>query len=413
MYYGYILSIIIFLSCVIIGFVYWHKTEKSREGKRAIIPQYEPPQNLRPAMAEIIVKEKLTNRGLAATIIDLAVRGYVRIEEDKKKGKFEHIIKNIPRVIIVSLIIVVIVSITSPKIPVSNSYNNLVYILFPFIGLIIMYVFALFITTPIENKNLDYIITKIKPCENNLNLEDYEKKYLQALFSSKDYFSTKELKKSQTKARALYEKIKKVKDKIYEETELDTGAFEVGLTIEKKKNIIFGILFFTVFFIAGSVFAIESRQFLILILTTTISVISLYAFIKYEARLSDEGIKMKEDWLGFKMYLKTAEIYRMQNLKPEFFEKYLPYAMIFGVEKKWAKAFESMHILQPLWYTGSAYAAGASSPSNITNSFSPSAFSASFISSFTSVFSSSGASGASGGGGGAGGGGGGGAGGAG
>lgn len=31
--------------------------------------------------------------------------------------------------------------------------------------------------------------------------------------------------------------------------------------------------------------------------------------------------------------MKTAEKYRMQNLKPEFFEKYLPYTMIFEVEK--------------------------------------------------------------------------------
>jgi len=157
----------------------------------------------------------------------------------------------------------------------------------------------------------------------------------------------------------------------------------------------------------GGVVIIGNSQFLFLALTTIISVIGLYAFIKYEARLSDQGIKLKEDWLGFKMYLKTAEKYRMQNLKPEFFEKYLPYAMIFGVEKKWARAFESMHIPQPSWYAGSAYAAGASSPSNLAGSFSPSAFSASFTSSFTSAFSS-GAGGASGGGGAGGGGGGGG-----
>ena len=413
-YYGYILSIIIFLSCVIIGFIYWHKTERSKEGKRAIIPQYEPPQNLKPAMAEIIVKEKLTSRGLSATIIDLAVREYVKIEE-VSKTKFEHITKNIPLIIIGSLVIVIIVSTVSPKIPVSNSYYNLVYILFPFVGLMIMYIFALFITTPIENKNRDYKVIKVKPYENNSDLEDYEKKYLEALFGHKEYFSTKELKKSQTKARALYKEIQKVKDKIYEETELNTGAFERGLTIEKKKNIIFGILFFVVFFMIFIVIGelgIGVSQFFILALTVIISVIGLWAFIKYEARLSREGIKLKEDWLGFKMYLETAERYRMQNLKPEFFEKYLPYAIIFGVEKKWAKAFESLNMPSPSWYAGSAYAAGASSPSNLTNSFSPSAFSASFTSSFTSAFSSSGASGASGGGGGAGGGGGGGGGGA-
>ena len=103
------------------------------------------------------------------------------------------------------------------------------------------------------------------------------------------------------------------------------------------------------------------------------------------------------------MYLETAEKYRMQNLKPEFFEKYLPYAMIFGVEKKWAKAFKTMHIPPPSWYAGSAHVAGSSLSS--ASSFSPLGFSNSFSLSFTSAFSSSGASGASGGGGSAGGGG--------
>ena len=401
-YYGYILSVIIFLSCIIIGFIYWYKTERSREGKRAIVPQYEPPQNLRPAMAEIIVKEKLTNKGLSATIIDLAVRGYVKIKEEPE-SKLRTTMRFVAVVLTIILLIVAAIILYNSKQAGS---------LIPFI---IMFMFALIFFISLfkksSYKSSDYKVIKIKPYENDSDLEDYEKKYLRALFSSKEYFSTKEIKKSQTKAKALYKKIKKVKDKIYEETELDTGAFEKGLTIEKKKNIIFAILTFIIFFSFQIFFAsIGINQFFILILVASISIVGLYAFIKYEARLSDRGIKLKEDWLGFKMYLETAERYRMQNLKPEFFEKYLPYAMIFGVEKKWAKAFESLNLSQPSWYVGSAHTTGASLGS--ANSFSPLNFSNSFSSSFTSAFSSSGAGGASAGGGGAGGGGGGGGGGA-
>ena len=102
----------------------------------------------------------------------------------------------------------------------------------------------------------------------------------------------------------LYKKIKKVKDKIYEETESDTGACEVGLTMEKTKNIVFAILAFIIFFCFQFFIAsIGNNQFFVLMLTVVVSVIGLYAFIKYEARLSDRGIKLKEDWLGFKMYL--------------------------------------------------------------------------------------------------------------
>lgn len=406
-YYGYILSIIIFLSCVIIGFAYWYKTEKSREGKRAIIPQYEPPENLRPAMAEVIVTEKLTNKGLSATIIDLAVRGYVKIEE-KPESKLKTTMRFVA-IIFAVIFITIIVSFSAVSF-YDNDLSILPVIMFIFLAL--FFLLALLKILLKKDQYFDYIITKIKPCENNSNIEDYEKKYLNALFGYENYFSTKELKRDQIKARTLYKKIKKVKDKIYEETELDTGAFERGLTIEKKKNIVFAILTFITFFSFQIFFAsVGINQFFILALTMIVSIIGLYTFIKYEARLSDQGIKLKEDWLGFKMYLETAERYRMQNLKPEFFEKYLPYAMIFGVEKKWAKAFEAMHIPSPSWYAGSAHAVTGSSL-NSASSFSPLSFSNSFTSSFTSAFSSSGASGSSGGGGGAGGGGGGGGGGA-
>ena len=394
-YYGYILSIVIFLFCIIIGFIYWYKTERSREGKRAIVPQYEPPQNLRPAMAEIIVKEKLTNKGLAATIIDLAVRGYVKIEENKK-SRIEIIASRFGKPLLLLLIVVPIVAMIISI--VSTSLYQIILILT--LSSAILFLFK------DEKYSGNYKITKIKSYDDDSNLKNYEKEYLDVLFDYKDYFSTKEIKKNQTKSRALYEKIKIMKDKIYGETELDTGAFERGLTIEKKKKTIWTVLAFIIFIIFQFfIVIIGLSQFLILALTTIISTIALYAFIKYEARLSNQGIKLKEDWLGFKMYLETAEKYRMQNLKPEFFEKYLPYAMIFGVEKKWAKAFEAMHMPSPLWYAGSARIATGSSL-NSASSFSPLNFSNSFSSSFTSAFSSSGAGGASGGGGGGGGGGG-------
>ncbi len=412
MYYGYIFSIIIFLSCIIIGFVYWHKTEKSREGKRAIVPQYEPPQNLRPAMAEVIIKEKLTNKGLAATIIDLAVRGYVRIEEDNKKSKWEEILSNAgfvaPMFILFSPFVICLFLLWFLSEDRIMFYNLL------FIFIILLLISVKLVKSIGGKKSSDYLVRKIKEYENDPNLEDYEKKYLQALFGSSDHFSTKELKKSQTKARTLYEKIQKVKDEIYKETELDTKAFEVGVSEEKKKAGIWigiAVVVYFISFVVGDA-GIEIGQPLILIATAILSAAGLYAFIKYEARLSDEGIKLKEDWLGFKMYLETAERYRMQNLKPEYFEKYLPYAMIFGIEKKWAKAFETMNVPQPFWYGGNAVVAGHIGAASMASSFSPSAFSASFASSFSSAFSSSGASGASGGGGGAGGGGGGGGGGA-
>jgi uncharacterized membrane protein len=152
----------------------------------------------------------------------------------------------------------------------------------------------------------------------------------------------------------------------------------------------------------------QAPQMVLLLLALGASGVLVFG-VRYIPRLNKQGHILKEEWLGFKMYLETAERYRMQNLTPETFEKYLPYAMIFGVEKQWARAFETLNMQPPTWYVGSN-AASVSTGSG--GGFSPSSFASGFSASFASSFASSGGGGASGGGGGAGGGGGGGGGGA-
>lgn len=61
--------------------------------------------------------------------------------------------------------------------------------------------------------------------------------------------------------------------------------------------------------------------------------------------------------LGLKMYIDTAEKKRIEfHNDPkkyiDVFEQLLPYAMIFGLERKWAKEFEDIYTEQPDWYQG-------------------------------------------------------------
>jgi uncharacterized membrane protein len=51
----------------------------------AIVPEYEPPAKLRPAQLGLILDERADTKDVTATIVDLAVRGYLRIEEHGKK----------------------------------------------------------------------------------------------------------------------------------------------------------------------------------------------------------------------------------------------------------------------------------------------------------------------------------------
>ncbi len=125
---------------------------------------------------------------------------------------------------------------------------------------------------------------------------------------------------------------------------------------------------------------------------------------------TEKGRLAYEYALGFKEYLYTAERFRVQDLTPELFVRFLAYAMIFGIEKEWAKKFEGIGAIKPDWYQSGSHASGV----GFINGFSAASFAQSMSAMSTSVAHSatvspsSSASGGSGFGGGAGGGGGGG-----
>src|SRR5256714_12855340 len=59
---------------------------------------------------------------------------------------------------------------------------------------------------------------------------------------------------------------------------------------------------------------------------------------------------------GSRMYMNTAEKYRQQFAeKAEIFTQLLPYAIVFGVVDRWAKAFEDIDTSASNgWYVGNA-----------------------------------------------------------
>lgn len=405
-YYGILGAVFFVILSFVTGLIFWFREEKFKYGRRSIVPEYEPPQKLKPAMAEIITKEKLTPKGLSATAVDLAVRGYIKITEDKKSWTDKLPIGILSLFFFIPLVFLLINSFAGRSNPASIA---------PFM----MGVFVLiFIILRFVKKSQNFTLTLQKSLsDKSSDLEEYEKKYLDILFASGDTFSTREQSKKTNAEKIIFtSEMRKLEKEILKETETDTNAYIVGPLKERKRFTITVFLIFGIYFVGAILSGIFSDADLSVqpVLLTSgflIAFVGLVSFIKYEARLSKEGKLLKDEWLGFKMYLEIAEKHRLQNLTPDLFEKYLPYAMIFGVEKKWAKAFESMHLENPSWYNTSAAVTGAGIS---TSSFSPSAFSSSFSSSFTSSFSSSGATGSTGGAGGgsAGGGGGGGGGGA-
>jgi uncharacterized membrane protein len=66
------------------------------------------------------------------------------------------------------------------------------------------------------------------------------------------------------------------------------------------------------------------------------------------------GARMLEKVRGFEEFLTRVESDRFARVvkTPEMFEKFLPFAMAFGVEAKWARAFRSIYTEPPRWYAG-------------------------------------------------------------
>jgi uncharacterized membrane protein len=62
-------------------FALWHSVGRDPDPGVSVAPQYEPPKGICPAEAGALVNDSVHPRDITSTIVDLAVRGYIKIEE--------------------------------------------------------------------------------------------------------------------------------------------------------------------------------------------------------------------------------------------------------------------------------------------------------------------------------------------
>ncbi len=407
-YGGYAAAILMALLSLLFAFGFWWKAEKQPEHGMVIVPEYAPPQHLPPAMAEIITKEQLSFRGLSATVVDLAIRGYLRIESDRSVILWNTVAAKILLLIVLGGIMLLVYNIYAE---VTSSGDRMPYFI---VAAIVLLAFLGAVWSFAKSfRTSEFKVIKAKEFEDDSQLQRHEKRLLKELFSAKEYFSTGELKKSSPHDKQrFHQAIEGVREMAYEDANVKVKAFTVGVENQKKRTAIWSGIAVAVYVLidTGLAIFVFEYQWVLFAAVAVLCTVGLWGFIRYEARLSDEGRRLKREWLGFKLYLQTAERDRLRNLQPNEFSKYLPYAIVFGVERNWARAFDSLALPQQEWYSpamgSSAYVA-----------FSPFVFRTSFSSSLSSAYAASGGRGGGfgggfGGGGGAGGGGGGGGGGA-
>ncbi|PJE58542.1 MAG: hypothetical protein COU81_00165, partial [Candidatus Portnoybacteria bacterium CG10_big_fil_rev_8_21_14_0_10_36_7] len=82
----FIVTILIPIIVLLFCFFFWKKYGKDLKLNKAITPEYEPPLNLSPLEISFLkYGGNIPNNDITATIINLAVKGYLKIDEYKKK----------------------------------------------------------------------------------------------------------------------------------------------------------------------------------------------------------------------------------------------------------------------------------------------------------------------------------------
>ncbi len=309
-----------------------------------IAVRYEPPPGVTPAEAGTITDESADMRDITATIVDLAVQGHLKIEERDKSKLF---------------------------------------------GLV---------------KEKEFVFHRTTPKDGSRALFPHESKVLQGIFQ--EGATTVELSDLENE---FYKSLPDIKSEILDRL-VHQGFYAKRPDHVRGRWIGFGIALGLVTAMGGGAISSAIGAAPVAFVAAGIAIGLIMVIIGYHMPARTiEGARTLEKVLGFGEFLERVDKERFERVvkTPEMFERYLPYAMAFGVEKKWAKAFEDIYMEAPSWYAGSSiHAFNASSFSGRLSDMSSRASSVMSSSPRTSSGSGFGGGGSSGGGGGGGGGGG-------
>jgi hypothetical protein len=239
----------------------------------------------------------------------------------------------------------------------------------------------------------DYELKKISNSETEQRLNTAQ------LEIFNDVFAGVETRKISDMKNSFYKKLKDIK-KVTENQLKSKGLIMLtGLHISVFLKVMGLIIVWFSFSTGGAS--------IVLMLSLILSGIILFSFSFIMPKRTPAGAELNWEISGFKLYMETvdkdrAEFYERENI----FEKFLPYAIVFGITSLWIKKMKEIYGEEyfnnyaPAWYAGNLEAFNAESLTSAMDTLSSS------IASNTSAPSGSGGAGGAGGGGGGGGGGG-------
>jgi len=237
---------------------------------------------------------------------------------------------------------------------------------------------------------IDYEFNKVKDLPNKA--KGFEKIVFEKLFEGGESVKLSSLNEK-------FFKTKKDAERDVFSSLVNDGYYNQSPLMAGVANYVIGGIFFFVGFFASAMFEeVWGVGFTSALISFMLSGVILIIFGSFMSRRTKKGAETREKIAGLKLYLETAEKYRMKFAEEQkLFEKFLPYAMALGVAGIWSKKFKNIYKEgeTPGWYSG--YHGAAFTAFAFTNSLNNN-FAAAVDKSFTSTPASSGSSGFSGGG---------------
>lgn len=278
--------------------MFWVWWTRGRDPRlRPIAAQYEPPDNLTPGEVGTLIDNSVDMRDITASIVDLAVRGYMVIEEQKK----EHLL-----------------GLTSSK---------------------------------------EYVFHLKKPSAEWTSLKPHEQELLGGIFNSGTAGETVALADLHNR---FYQNIAGIKNQIFGSL-VGKSYYSHRPDSVRSSYILFGIVAGFILIGGGSWMARNSGMApLPFIVAGFLTAAIICAFGWFMPARTQSGARALEGILGFEDFLNHVEADRFNRTikTPEMFEKFLPFAMALGVEKNWSKAFQGIYTQPPEWYQGGSFGPG-------------------------------------------------------
>ncbi|MCL5736301.1 MAG: DUF2207 domain-containing protein [Actinobacteria bacterium] len=185
--------------------------------------------------------------------------------------------------------------------------------------------------------------TRLKPLD---DLKGFEKEVAESVFDGNhpDQVTTAQLKNH------FYTHVDPICEMVYKET-TQAGLFHGNPKKVRARWVGYGFL---VAVVLGALTAIMGLTHVPgwgwFLLGSIVAVIIVWAFAPRMPQRTVKGAQEQRKWEAFRNYLQDLTRFQDMGVAQEAFEKYLPYAIAFGVEKRWVRRFEGLSVPPPVWY---------------------------------------------------------------